>query len=76
MADEPTEREQARRRVPLPYSLALRLRDGGVAADMICPHLGDETAELGGVCRIAEAKPTAAQEAKMGPQSPVYDPLP
>jgi hypothetical protein len=75
MADEPTEREQARRRVPLPYWLALRLRDGGVAAEMICLYLGNEAADLDGVYRIAEAKLTAAQEATMGPQAPVYDPL-
>jgi len=36
MADELSGREQALRRLPLPYSLALRLRDVGVAADVIC----------------------------------------
>ena len=39
MADELSEREQALRRLPLPYSLALRLRDAGVAADVICQYV-------------------------------------
>jgi hypothetical protein len=73
MADEPTQREQALSRLPLPYSLALRLRDGGVAADVICLYLGVEASELGGLYRIAEAKLLAAQEARLGAQAPIYD---
>jgi hypothetical protein len=38
MADEFCEREQAQRRLPLPYSLALTLRDAGVAAEVICQY--------------------------------------
>ena len=33
MADELNQRERALRRLPLPYSVALRLRDAGISAD-------------------------------------------
>jgi hypothetical protein len=56
MADELSEREQALRRLPLPYSLALRLRDGGVAAEVICQYVNVERAAQAGLYRIAEAK--------------------
>jgi hypothetical protein len=62
MADEPTEREQALRKLPLPYSLALRLRDAGVAPEVICEYVGIEEAAMQGVYRIAEAKLLAARE--------------
>jgi hypothetical protein len=62
MADELSEREQALRRLPLPYSLALRLRDAGVAADVICQYVNIERAALDGLYRIAEAKLLAAQK--------------
>jgi hypothetical protein len=61
MADELSEREQALRRLPLPYSLALRLRDAGVAADVICQYTNVEQAALDGLYRMAEAKLLAAQ---------------
>jgi hypothetical protein len=61
MADEPSEREQALRRLPLPYSLALRLRDAGVAADVICQYINVEHVALEGFYRIAEAKLLAVQ---------------
>ncbi len=60
MSDEPSEREQALRRLPLPYSLALRLRDAGVAADVICQYINVEHVALEGFYRIAEAKLDAA----------------
>ena len=63
MADELREREQALRRLPLPYSLALRLRDAGVAADVICQYVNVDQAALDGLYRIAEAKLVAAQKA-------------
>ena len=66
MADELSEREQALRRLPLPYSLALRLRDAGVAADVICQYVNVEQAALDGLYRIAEAKLLAAQKATDG----------
>ena len=61
MADELSQRERALRRLPLPYSLALRLRDAGIAADVICQYVNVEQAALDGLYRIAEAKLLAAQ---------------
>ncbi len=66
MGDEPSQRERALRRLPLPYSLALRLRDAGVAADVICQYLNVEQAALDGLYRIAEAKLLAARKAPDG----------
>jgi hypothetical protein len=63
MVDELSEREQALRRLPLPYSLALRLRDAGVAAEVICQYVDVEQAALEGLYRIAEAKLLAAKRA-------------
>jgi hypothetical protein len=61
MTGELSEREQVLRRLPLPYSLALRLRDAGVAAEVICVYLNVERAALDGFYRLAEAKFIAAQ---------------
>jgi hypothetical protein len=61
MADELSQRERALRRLPLPYSLALRLRDAGVDVDMICQYVNVEQAALDGLYRMAEAKLVAAQ---------------
>jgi hypothetical protein len=66
MADELSEREQALRRLPLPYSLALRLRDAGVAADVICQYIDVEQAALDNLYRIAEAKFLAAHKTSNG----------
>jgi hypothetical protein len=67
MADELSQREQALRRLPLPYSLALRLRDAGVAADVICLYVNvEQTAALNGLYRIAEAKLLAVQKTSNG----------
>ena len=63
MANEVSQRERALRLLPLPYSLALRLRDAGVSADMICQYVNVEPAALDGLYRIAEAKLLAAQDA-------------
>jgi hypothetical protein len=65
VADELSQRERALRRLPLPYSLALRLRDAGVAMDVICQYVNVEQAALQGFYRIAEAKLLAAQEASL-----------
>ena len=62
VADEPNEREQALRKLPLSYSLAMRLRDAGVVPEMICEYVGIEEAALHGLYRIAEAKLLAARE--------------
>lgn len=48
------------RALPLPYSLALRLRDAGVAPDAICEYLDVDMTALCGLYRIAEAKLAAA----------------
>jgi hypothetical protein len=60
--DELRAREHALRRLPLPYSLALRLRDAGVALEMVAEYLGVEEAALEGIFRIAEAKLVTAQQ--------------
>ena len=57
---------KALRRLPLAYSLALRLRDAGVAADVICQYLNVEQTALDGLYRIAEAKLLAAQNTTHG----------
>lgn len=56
MADELSAREQALRKLPLPYSLALRLRDAGVAPEVVCEYLDVEEDSLQGIYRVAEAK--------------------
>ena len=62
MADQPSDREQALRSLPLTYSLVLRLRDAGVAPEVISEYVGVDESALDGVLRIAEAKFAAAQE--------------
>jgi hypothetical protein len=62
MTDELCARERALRKLPLPYSLALRLRDAGVAAELVCEYVGVEEVGLDGFYRVAEAKLVAAQE--------------
>ena len=61
MADELTSHESALRKLPLPYSLALRLRDAGVAPEVVSEYVGVDEAALDGVYRIAEAKLSAAE---------------
>lgn len=59
MADEPGDldaRERALRKLPLPYSLALRLRDAGVAPEVVCEYVGVDEEALDGIYRMAEAK--------------------
>jgi hypothetical protein len=46
----------------LPYSLALRLREAGVAPEVVSEYVGIDEAALGGVYRIAEAKLSAAED--------------
>ena len=66
IADEIGERERALRRLPLAYSMALRLRDAGVADDVICLYVNVEAAALQGFFRMAEAKLRAAQQGAPG----------
>jgi hypothetical protein len=47
--------------LPLPYPLALGLRDAGVAAEVICRYVNVE-ATLEGPYRITEAKSPAGQK--------------
>jgi hypothetical protein len=65
MADEADAREQALRKLPLSYSLALRLRDAGVPPEVICEYVDVEESGLEGVYRLAEAKLMALQEQSM-----------
>ena len=62
-------RERALRTLPLPYSLALRLRDAGVAADAICEYLDIDISALAGLYRLAEAKLAAAAGGTADPHS-------
>jgi hypothetical protein len=64
MAEELSSRERALRKLPLPYSLALRLRDAGVAPELISEYVDVDVASLQGIYRIAEAKLLAAQQAQ------------
>ena len=64
MSDELTPHENALRKLPLPYSLALRLRDAGVAPELVSEYVGVDEAALAGVYRIAEAKLSAAEQSK------------
>jgi hypothetical protein len=59
MDDGITEREARLRRLPNPYSLALRLRDPAVDDDLICSYLTLEPEALPTFLRLAEAKLTA-----------------
>jgi hypothetical protein len=61
VADELSVRESALRKLPLPYSLALRLRDAGVAPEVVSEYVGVEETALDGVYRIAEAKLMSAR---------------
>ena len=65
MADDQSARERALRKLPVPYSLALRLRDAGVAPEVVCEYLGVEQDALGGVYRLAEAKLTALEASQL-----------
>jgi len=56
--------EFALRKLPLPYSLALRLRDAGVAPAVVSEYVGVEEAALDGVYRMAEAKLDAVKTAR------------
>jgi hypothetical protein len=63
VAEESSSHESALRKLPLPYSLALRLRDAGVASEVVSEYVGVEEDALDGLYRIAEAKLRAAEKA-------------
>lgn len=71
MADDLSEREAALRKLPVPYSLALRLRQAGVAREVICEYVGVEDASLDGIYRIADEKLSALQAQR---EAPAKDP--
>jgi hypothetical protein len=62
MSDDISAREAALRKLPLPYSLALRLRDAGVAPELVCEYIGIDEGSLDGLYRLAEAKLNATNE--------------
>jgi hypothetical protein len=62
MADEISTRERALRAIPVTYSLALRLRDAGVAEAVVCEYVNVDESSLEGVYRVAEAKLITAQK--------------
>jgi hypothetical protein len=70
MAGDLSARERALRRLPLPYSLALRVRDARVAAEVISEYIGVDQSALDGVFRIGEAKLAAAQQLSITPNHP------
>jgi len=59
VADEPRAREQALRRMPLLYSLTLKLRDAAVAPQWLASI--SMSRSLARCYRVAEAKGSAAQ---------------
>jgi hypothetical protein len=67
MAGELSAREQALRNLPLAYSLALRLRDAGVAPEVICEYVDVAEASLADFYLIAEAKLAVAQDSAPRP---------
>jgi hypothetical protein len=67
MTDARTEREQALRTLPLTYSLALRLRDAGVAPEVICEYIHVDVASLPRFYRMAEAKLSAEHQRTRSP---------
>nr|WP_231496689.1 hypothetical protein [Rhodococcus sp. UNC363MFTsu5.1] len=59
--DDPLDpREAALRQLPLPYSLALRLRDAGVTDELLCDYLSIERDALPALLSLAQAKLAAA----------------
>jgi hypothetical protein len=55
-------RSESLRRLPLPYATALRLRDAGVADEVIAERVGVDLDALPTFMRVAEAKLAAASE--------------
>lgn len=55
-------RAESLRRLPLPYATALRMRDAGIADDVIAECIGVEADTLPTFMRVAEAKLAAASQ--------------
>jgi DNA-directed RNA polymerase specialized sigma24 family protein len=61
MATDPS-RAESLERLPLPYATALRLRDVGIADEVIADRVGVDLDALATFMRLAEAKLAAASE--------------
>jgi len=61
MASDPRPAEPLER-LPLPYATALRLRDAGIADEVIAQRVGVDRDALATFMRVAEAKLAAASE--------------
>jgi hypothetical protein len=61
MATEPR-RDEALERLPLPYATALRLRDAGIADEVIAACVGVDLDALTTFMRVAQAKLSAASD--------------
>jgi hypothetical protein len=55
-------RSESLQRLPLPYATALRMRDAGVADEVIAECVGVDPDALPTFMRVAEAKLAAASE--------------
>ncbi|MCV7256629.1 hypothetical protein HZU40_18320 [Mycolicibacterium fluoranthenivorans] len=62
-------RERALRTLSAPYSLGLRLREAGVAPEVICDYLDVELDNLDAFYRLADAKLAAAESRIAVPKS-------
>jgi hypothetical protein len=56
-------RTKSLQRLPLPYATALRMRDAGIADEVIAECVGVDVDALATFMRVAEAKLAAAFEA-------------
>ncbi|MCT7660329.1 hypothetical protein [Mycobacterium deserti] len=63
MVDKSWSDESTLRRLPLPYSLALRLRASGAAPEVVSEYLDLDLDHLDGLYRMAEAKFESVQTA-------------
>jgi hypothetical protein len=61
MATDPR-RAQSLQRLPLPYATALRMRDAGIADDVIAECVGVDLDALPTFMRLAQAKLAAASD--------------
>lgn len=59
-------RAESLQRLPLPYAAALRMRDAGIAEDVIAECVGVDVDALPTFMRVAEAKLAAACARGMG----------
>lgn len=63
-------RKTALDHLPLPYATALRLRDAGIADEVIAECVGVDAGALPTLMRLAEAKLAAAEKRMLGRRSP------